>query len=313
MATAKCVFPVPIVPQKISDVPCNRASSKFAAYLFAEASAFSCPGPRHRAAAPGEDMRNTYRSTIKHLREYFDKAPVDLIRPTDIAGFLDELRDIPTTANRCKRVFSTIWNHARAWGYTDLANPCEGIRCFSLEKRLVYITDNIFDLVQQYAAEPLRDAMDLAYLTGQRPGDALKLTEQNIEGAYLVIKQNKTSKPLRIEITGKLAELMERIRARKRLKPIVTAALLVHTHGKRATGPALRYQFDQARDAAIERHPELAEQVRTFWFYDLRARAADDTSDVRGDQAASDLLGHENVQTTRRHYLRRGKVVAPTK
>jgi integrase len=48
-----------------------------------------------------------------------------------------------------------------------------------------------------------------------------------------------------------------------------------------------------------------------FWFYDLRAKAADDTSDERGDQAASDLLGHDSVKTTQRHYLRR--IVTPTK
>jgi integrase len=50
-----------------------------------------------------------------------------------------------------------------------------------------------------------------------------------------------------------------------------------------------------------------------MWFYDLRAKAADDVSDDRGDQAAADLLGHENVRTTQRHYLRRGKQVGPTK
>lgn len=59
--------------------------------------------------------------------------------------------------------------------------------------------------------------------------------------------------------------------------------------------------------------PKLAEAIRAFWFYDLRAKAADDTSDERGDQAASDLLGHDSVKTTQRHYLRRGKIVDPTK
>jgi integrase len=50
-----------------------------------------------------------------------------------------------------------------------------------------------------------------------------------------------------------------------------------------------------------------------MWFYDLRAKAADDTSEARGDQAAADLLGHDNVTTTKRHYLRRGKIVKPSK
>ena len=36
-------------------------------------------------------------------------------------------------------------------------------------------------------------------------------------------------------------------------------------------------------------------------------------SDIKRVQAASDLLGHDSVKTTQRHYLRRGKIVAPTK
>jgi hypothetical protein len=39
----------------------------------------------------------------------------------------------------------------------------------------------------------------------------------------------------------------------------------------------------------------------------------DTTSDQRGEQAASDLLGHDNIKTTQRHYLRRGKIAEPTK
>ena len=49
------------------------------------------------------------------------------------------------------------------------------------------------------------------------------------------------------------------------------------------------------------------------WLYDLRAKAADDTADARGEQSAADLLGHTSVATTKRHYLRRGKIVGPTK
>jgi integrase len=165
-----------------------------------------------------------------------------------------------------------MWNHARGWGYTDLPNPCEGIKGHSLAKRTVYITDEIFDLVHKNA-----------------------------------------SLPLRITITGKLAELIDRIRARKETHKVVTGALLVNLQGKRLTKDVLRNHFDEARKAAAKERPEMADSIKEFWFYDLRAKAADDTSDDRDDQAASNLLGHENVSTTRRHYLRRGKIVAPTK
>lgn len=94
---------------------------------------------------------------------------------------------------------------------------------------------------------------------------------------------------------------------------IVTAALLVNEHGRRLTAPAVRYQFDQAKDSAVKAYPKLSGAIKAFRFYDLRAKAADDTSDSRGEQAASDLLGHDSVRTTQRHYLRQGKIVEPTK
>ncbi|MES2128267.1 MAG: integrase [Pseudomonadota bacterium] len=118
---------------------------------------------------------------------------------------------------------------------------------------------------------------------------------------------------MRIIIDGKLAELIERIRARKQGHKIVTSALLVNMHGRRLTAPALRNQFVNARKAAAAAHPELAEETQSFWFYDLRAKAADDTSDERGEQAASELLGHVSVRTTQQHYLRRGRIVRSTK
>lgn len=206
-----------------------------------------------------------------------------------------------------------MWNHARGWGYTDLPKPCDGVKVHSLAKRTVCITDEVFAAVFAHASMPLRDAMELAYLTSQRPADALEMTEHDIVDGHLVVTQEKTKQPLRIIIHGKLATLIDRIHARKATHKIVTGALLINRHGKRLTPAVLRTDFENARKAAALASPEMAEAIKAFWFYDLRAKAADDTSDDRGDQAASDLLGHDSVRTTQKHYLRRGKIVAPTK
>jgi len=253
------------------------------------------------------------QSDIKHVEAYFKDAPIDQIKPMHIARFLEKHKDKPTTANRCKRLFSTMWNKARGWGYTDLPNPCVGVETHTLQKRTVYITDEVYNAVHSAGTAALQDALDLAYLTGQRPGDALNMSEHDIIEGHLIVTQIKTKQPLRIEIKGELEALIERIRARKRTHNILTAALLVNLNGKRLTKAVLRNHFEDARKSAAAAHPALAEQIRNFWFYDLRAKAADDTSDERGEQAASDLLGHDSVRTTQRHYLRRGKVVAPTK
>lgn len=178
---------------------------------------------------------------------------------------------------------------------------------------MVYISDKIFEAVYAHASASLRDAMDLAYLTGQRPADALLMSEHDIVDGYLTVIQVKTKQPLRIVISGKLEKLLDRIRERKRTHKIVTVGILVNEWGRRLTAPALRNQFNIARKAAAKANPEMADDIAKFWFYDLRAKAADDTSDARGEQAASELLGHENVWTTQRHYLRRGRIVPPTK
>lgn len=254
-----------------------------------------------------------HRSDLKHLLASFIDAPLDQVKPMHIKKFLTKHQATPTTANRCKRLFSTMWNHARGWGYTDLPNPCTGIKGFSLKKRTMYITDAMFAAVYGCASAPLRDAMDIAYLTGQRPADALSMSEHDIIDGHLIITQGKTMQPLRIVIAGKLAELIERIRVRKNTYKVVTGALLVNLQGKRLTKAVLRNHFDDARLAAAEAHPAMADDIKAFHFYDLRAKAADDTSDLRGEQAASDLLGHDSVKTTQRHYLRRGKIVGSTK
>lgn len=84
-----------------------------------------------------------YRFDIKHV-SVFSPMPCCQIRPMHIKQFLDEQSDKPSTANRCKRLFSTMWNQVRGWGYTDLPNPCEGIKGYSLAKRTVYITEEVF-------------------------------------------------------------------------------------------------------------------------------------------------------------------------
>jgi integrase len=273
---------------------------------------------RYRAEELPKHAANTIRvqtSDLKHLESHFcnPPAPLDAIRPAHIRRFLDSRRDKPTTANRCKRLLSTMWNLARDWDYTDLPNPCTGIIGFELGKREVYITDEVFKAVWNHATTPLRDALDLGYLTGQRPADAMKMTSHDIEDGHLIVQQGKTKQKLRIAITGQLAELLGRIVVRKAQYRIECASLLVNTHGKPMTKAVLRKHFAAAKKTAIAKHPDLKAQIDAFWFYDLRAKAADDTADQRGGQAASDLLGHENTRTTARHYLRRGKIVAPTK
>jgi len=263
----------------------------------------------------------TYRSDLKHLREFFSDptpAPLDAIRPSHIKKLLRWKKDHPTTANRLKRLTSTIFNFGRGEGYTDNENPCKGVIGFGLETRDVDIGDEVFQAVWDAADEPTRDAMDLAEATGQRPGDTLRMTELHIKDGLLSVQQGKGKKKRRIVIEGRLAAVIERLKERKRTYKVWSSALAVNSRGLPLTKWVLRDSFTAARSAAAAKalaagNKDLAAEIEGMWFYDLRAKAADDTAEDRGEQAAADLLGHSSVSTTQKHYLRRGKIVKPSK
>ena len=213
-------------------------------------------------------------------------------------------------ANREKALFSHIWNYARGAGMTDKANPCAGIRGFREEGRDAYIDDGVLAAVRDAAEPALRDALDLAYLTGQRPADVLKLSRGDIKEGALWVEQNKTGKKLRISIEGELAAVLARVSAQK----VMGLKLINDDRGQPMSKAMLRGAFDRARDAAAFTHPELAAAIREFQFRDLRAKAATDKEQSAGMQAAQDQLGHSTAAMTA-HYVRdrRGKLVKPTK
>jgi integrase len=94
----------------------------------------------------------------------------------------------------------------------------------------------------------LKDAMDLAYLTGQRPGDTRSLTDHDIIDGYLVIKQSKTSAALRFIIEGELKPCWI-VSRRKRSHKTWSANLLVSQCGKAMSKQMLRKAFELRRSS----------------------------------------------------------------
>lgn len=276
---------------------------------------------------------------LANLYRFFDDPPVqlDLIEPVHVRQYLDwrvtetvnKMREAnlarakagkelaPTTgkegqvrANREKALFSHIWNFAREKGMTNKANPCGGVRTFKEEGRDVYIDDELYDLVFSVAEAPLQDAMELAYLTGQRPADVLKLSRADIKDGALMVEQGKTGAKVRVMIEGQLAVLMERISSRK----VMSLKLINSAGGTPLTRYELRGAMDRARDAAIAQRPDLADAIKQFQFRDLRAKAATDTEEARGMAASQAQLGHSTPVMTQRYVRHRlGKKVKPTK
>ncbi|BEV17552.1 tyrosine-type recombinase/integrase [Herbaspirillum sp. DW155] len=239
-----------------------------------------------------------YQQYFRLLEAVFGSIAIDVIRPYDIAEYLRVRGETSKVrANREKALFSTIFNHARSWGYTDLTNPCIGIKGHKEKARDRYVSDDEYRSVWACAHPTVQDAMDLALYTGQRPADVLKITTDDIHDGKLAITQNKTGKKLRISIEGELAEVVQRIMQKPRQSS--DKMLLQDADGSSLTYFALRSRFDIARKKAGV----------SFQFRDIRAKAATDAEDLAHAQS---LLGHKNRSTTEIYTReRRGEIVRP--
>lgn len=254
---------------------------------------------------------------LKQLRAVFDSAPIEAITPAMVAQYRDA-RSAKTRANREIALLSHVFNIAREWGLCEQANPCLGVRKNKERPRDYYANDDVWQAVYAHACHELRDAMDLALLTGQRPADVLSMRRDDIVGGYLLVRQGKTDKKLRIQVEsagvanslGKLIERISRGNA-EHSSPF----LIINRRGLRVSGPMLRHRWDEAREAAAVAaeqagDPDSAKRIRQFQFRDIRPKAASEIHDVAD---ASLLLGHSKEGITERVYRRVGAIAKPSK
>lgn len=80
-----------------------------------------------------------------HLLPKLGKKKVRELTESDIAGFMDGLEEAPTTANRCIKLLSKAYNHARKnagkWGWPAIdKNPCRGAELYPENKVERYLS-----------------------------------------------------------------------------------------------------------------------------------------------------------------------------
>lgn len=257
------------------------------------------------------------KAELKHLRNGFEGAPIDAITPSMVAQYRDA-RTAKTRANREIALLSHVFNMAREWGFTERENPCAGVRKNKEKVRDYYANDMVWAAVYGEAPQELKDAMDLAYLTGQRPADVIAMKKGDVEGDFLTVQQGKTSKRLRIQmqtdgVKNSLGLLIDNITARN--KHHISQHFVLSKTGMRVSQQMLRNRWDDAREKAVtlaanEGRDGDAEKIRQFQFKDIRPKAASEITDIAD---ASLLLGHSEQEITKRVYRRIGAVAQPSK
>lgn len=277
--------------------------------------------------------RTEQRRQIERLQGFFARAEFEQITAAHIAQYRDGRRTkprklasgqalpsvpAPVAANRELAVLSHFWNKAREWGYTNAPNPVQGVSKNTETPRDYYADDEVWQAVRARAVDELQVAMDLAFLSGQRPSDVLRFGPRDIVDDTLTLQQGKTAKRLRIMLTNattgertQLGQLIDQLLQRK----IVSTRFVVNAQHQPIRLGALRDRFNDARAAAATAarsagQHDLAARIQAFQFRDARAKAATDIDNIGH---ASQLLAHSSEAFTRRTYRRRGEKVSPTR
>ena len=276
---------------------------------------------KHELPQKKAKTQREYRLSIKRLLAFFggsNPAPIAEIEPNHVYAYRDQHLAHPVQAGRDKSALSAICSFARRKGYLRGPNPCAGVAFEgSKAQRSVYVSDAVVALVYAAGDDALRDAMDIAYLTGQRPQDVLAIDEFAIKDGTMVFVPQKVvgrgGHPVRANITGRLEQVIARCQERKKSEKVWVSALLTNGSGKALTRTMLRQRFDTARKSAAKANPKLAAEIMQFQFRDLRAKAGTDKSEQQGTVAAQRLLGHSKASTTDIYIRSRGVKVEPNK
>lgn len=251
------------------------------------------------------NSQNSIKHSIKKLTEFFGgDAPLDKIEPQHIKQYLHWRKAAPSSANIELGYFSAIFNYAREMGCTNKPNPCLGIKKNPKKRRDIYIEDKLYNLVYQAADQQIRDLMDMAYLTGQRPIDIVKIHTNNIYDNILHITQQKTKTKMRFALNTTLHNIIQRN------APTTGGYLFCNKHKKPLTTSTLSNYFKKLRKTLIQQYPQYTQELQNFQFRDLRAKAGTDTYLKNGSTAAKEQLGHINEQTTK-IYIRKTKILQP--
>lgn len=246
-----------------------------------------------------------YKAILRRLRASFGHMDPLTVKPRDVGRFLDVDKG-KVSANRHISVLSAVFSKAvgRWYVHDDLRNPCTGVERNETKPRTRYVTDAEFKALYAIVSPSVKIAMELARMVGQRQGDLLRATWQQIDTnkRLFYFEQAKTGKKLAIRVTPALEELLVRAR---RLPPLIPRLYLIRRRdGQPYTSEGFKALWQRWMKRALKRGV-IKER---FTFHDLRAKCVSDNPSI---EAAMQLAGHTSMAMTRRVYDRGTREVGP--
>lgn len=197
-----------------------------------------------------------YERIVKgRLTRHFGRVALGTLQQDHVAAYLEKRGGVK--ANREMAVLSTIcaWAMRKQW---LRVNPCHGVRRNTETPRRYYITNQELDAALERASPEVRDMLELAYLTGLRQGDLIRLTHLQIREDGIHVTESKRGRRIRVQWSAPLRIVVQRAAARAGNCP----RLLTNSRGEPWTSSGFQTAF---------------QRLGVPWtFHDLRAKAESD-------------------------------------
>lgn len=240
----------------------------------------------------GKGTAYMYSRAIVRLQRWIGRAHYEDIDRLALTRYMS-LSKAKTRAKRDIACLSSFWSWALDLGRTKVPNPRVGMRLRTPKSMLMAPSDEAFQAVYEAGDQILRDTMDVLYLTGHDVRTVLTWRREHLQDGWIDTTRVKTNVPIRIELTGDLAVVVERCLR----KPVSSLYLISDGRGQPVTYMQVWNRFTAARKKAGV-HFELRS---------IRRKTGTDADTLTDAQS---LLGHADTATTRRHY-RKGELVKP--
>ncbi len=256
--------------------PTNAATFKGLSLEFQRTQKFKELAPSTR-----RDYENCHKAIINTVAESGTKAgDFGLDKWTKLAIRLYRDKRCESSRSRAAhelRYMKRLFRWAVEYGYMD-TNPAKDISIPSTRREGHYIEDKDFLGALYLSPWKVAYIAHLAYLTGRRKGDLLKLNRHNFTAEGIELTEGKTQKRVLIPWTDNLKALTDDL-----YQDSIT--LNITASGFDSAWQRLRRVMKKAGFVA-------------FRFQDIRGKHA---SDLDGDATAN--LLHSSAQVTKTHYL----------
>ena len=239
-----------------------------------------------------------YTNSQKALLAEFGNIKLESLRPEQVTHYMRHHRS-KVSANRDKALLSAAYNwvNGEGWLKTINYNPAR-VRRNPEKPRRRYVTDAELAALLAHAPPRLATMIELAYITGIRKGDLLRLRLADAREDGLHVTQGKTGHQQVFQWTDGLVRLVEAARGHRGAVGSLWMFPAKRTPGAAMSALALRTLWEPVRKAA---------GLPDVRWHDLRRKAGSDAAE--GD--AQGLMGHADKRVTDRHYRAKPAVVRP--